>query len=264
MSGVALFAALGILAALATLAFGTVRGLAGRLEGAGAAAVARPSSDGLRTVARLCLGLSCIFALAALGELWLNLQGQERPPDLPRSSAWGALWVYVLALLAEWRLFGLAGAGRRAVAGWLLAGAGVLFLGIGLDAWASFHLPADAACVDGVLSIDATAPAVTALAALGLTLVPLSGVALRLAVPAAPPLSAAAASVAVAVWLQPVLPALGWLPLSLGAGAVLALLFVVSLFILGRASAQGPWAAAGGLSAYVGLSVGGCIVLGML
>ena len=263
MSGVALFAALGILAALATLACGTVRGLAGRLEGAGAAAVAPTSSDGLRTAARLCLGLSCVFALAALGELWLDLQRQERAPDLPRPSAWGALWVYVLALLAEWRLFGLAGAGRRAVAGWLLAGAGVLFLGIGLDVWASFQLPADAACADGVLAIDVTQPAVRILAALGLALVPLSGIALRLAVPTAPPLSAAAASVSVAVWLQPVLPALGWLPLSFGAGAGLALLLVASLFILGCAAARGPRAVAGGLSAYAGLSIGGCIVLGM-
>ena len=264
MSGVMLFAALGILAALATLACGTVHGLAGRLEGAGAASVARPSSDGLRTAARLCLGLSCVFALAALGELWLSLQAQENALDVPRPSAWGALWVYVLALIAEWRLFGLAGAGRRAVAGWLLAGAGVLFLGIGLDAWASFQLPADAACADGVLAIDATAPVVRTLAALGLALVPLSGVALRLAAPTAPPLSAAAVSVVVAVWLQPVLPGLGWLPLSLGAGAVLALLLVTSLLILGCAVARGSAAALGGLSAYVGLSIGGCIVLGIL
>lgn len=238
------FAALGIVAGIVTLACGR--------------------QNSLRVTARLCLGLSCLFAIAACGELWLSLQGQESALDMPRPSAWGALWVHALALLVEWWRLGLADAGQRVLAAWLLAGTGVLFLGIGLGAWAGVHLPTEIACPNGTLAIDATAPSVRAIAAFGLALVPLAGIALRLVRPAAPPLSAAAASVVVATWLQPILPALGWLPLSLGAGAAPALLIITGLIILGLTSVRGPWMTGTGLAIYFALGVGGCLVLGIL
>ena len=254
-SGVTLFAALGVLAGVATLACTAARVLVVQ-DGTTA-------SGALRAAARLCLGLACLFALAAAGESWLSLQGQAHEVVAPRPSAWGALWVHALALLVEWRLFGLQGAGRRVLAGWLLAGTGVLFLGIALGAWAGFHPLPGSACPEGTPVIDATAPAVRGLAALGLALAPLAGIALRLGGPAAPPLSAAAASVAVAVWLQPLLPALAWLPTSLGGGAVLALLLVVGLTVLGLTASRGPGVTGAGLAVYFALGVGGCLVPGI-
>ena len=264
ISGATLFAALGILAGIAALACGTVRAFAVRFEGVGTAPTDTPASGSLRAAARLCLGLSCLFALAAFGALWLGPEGRESALGLPRPSAWGALWVHVLALPVEWRLLGLPGAWRRALAGWLVAGVGVLFLGIGLGVWTGIDPHDRAACPDGTPAIDANALAVGAVAALGLALVPLSCLALRLARPAAPPLSAAGASVAAAVWLQPALPALGWLPTSLGGGAALALLLVAALTLPGFAASRGPGAAALGVSGYFALSVGGCLVLGIM
>ena len=254
-SGVTLLAALGVLAGVATLACTAARVLVAR-DGSTAAGA-------LRAAARLCLGLACLSALAAGGELWLSLQGQAREVVAPRPSAWGALWVHVLALLVEWRLFELPGAGRRVLAGWLLAGVGVLFLGVALGAWAGFHPLPGSACPEGAPVIDAAAPAVRGLAALGLALAPLAGIALRLGGPATPPLSAAAASVAAAIWLQPLLPALGWLPTSIGGGAVLALLLVAGMTALGLAASRGPGATGAGLAVYFALGVGGCLVLGI-
>ncbi|MCY4515177.1 MAG: hypothetical protein OXC69_08620 [Candidatus Tectomicrobia bacterium] len=259
MSGMAVFSALGILAGLATLVCKTAEAFAVHFEGTGVIRDARAASGALRVAARSCIGLACLFALAALGELWLSLQGQENALDTSSSTAWGALWVHVLALLVEWRVLGLPGAGYRVVAGWLLAGLGVLFLGIMLSAWISLDIVAGAACSEGGMAIGATESSVNALAAFGLALVPLTGVALRLAGPSAL-LSSAAASVVVAAWLRPVLPGLGWLPLS--SGGVLALLLVVSLLLLGHATARGWGTTVGGLLVYFGLTLTGCAVLG--
>ena len=261
ISGATLFAALGVLSGAVTLACGMVRAYASRPAGVVAAPAETPASRALRVAARLGLGLSCLFALAAFGELWLSRQGGESAPVGSRPTPWGALWVHVLALVVEWRRVGLPGAGRRALAGLLVGAVGVLFLGIGLGAWASIGLSAGAACPDGTPAIDAAAPVIGALAALGLALVPLSGIALRLAEPAVPPLSAGPAGVAMAVWLQPALPALEWLPTSLGAGAALALLLAVALALFGIAASRGPGATAVGVLAYFALSVGGGIVI---
>ena len=179
------------------------------------------------------------------------------------TAASGALWIYVLALLTEWRLVGLQDAGRRALVGLLLAVAGVLFLGIGLGAWASIDPSTVALCVDGAPAVDGNALPVRAVAALGLALVPLAGLALRFVSAADPPLSAAAASVAAAVWFQPVLPALGWLPLSFGGGAPLALLLTAALMLLTLVAGRGPASEAGGHLGYLVLCVGGCIMLGV-
>ena len=264
ISGVGLFAILGILAGIATLVLRTLRAPATVMEQRGTILFSGVSSGALQTAANLCLGFSCLFALAACGELWLSLQGQESQVGISASSAWGALWVYVLALLLEWRRLGLSGAGRRALSGWLLAGVGVLFLGISLGAWSSIHPVMDTACADGIRAIDATATKVGAVTALGLALVPLAGIALQGTVHKVPPLTTAAASVVLATWMQPVLPALGWLPLSLGAGAVLALLLALALSVLGLSVVRGPRLAVGGLSVYFVLSVGGCVLLGIL
>ena len=263
ISGPAFFAILGILAGIAALVLGTLRASSAGLERVGATLVDGTHSGALGVAARLCLGLSCLFALAACGELWLRLQGQDSQFEAPAPSVQGALWVYVLALLVEWRWFGLPSAGRRAVSGWLLAGAGVLFLGIGLGSWTALHQVTEIACADGRLAIDPAAPEVRAAASLGLALVPLAGVTLRVVHPAGPPLAAGAASVVVAVLLQPVLPSLGWLPLSLGAGAALAALLTVALLILGLAMDRGSGMTAGGLAAYFVLSVGGCLLLAL-
>ena len=179
------------------------------------------------------------------------------------TSASGALWIYVLALLAEWRLAGLQAAGRRTLAGLLPSAVGVLVLGIGLGAWASIDPSKVAACAAGAPAVDGNALTVRAVAALGLALVPLAGLALRLVSAADPPLSAAAASVVAAAWFQPVLPALGWLPLSFGGGAPLALLLAAALMLLSLVAGRGPVAEAGGYLGYLALCVGGCVVLGV-
>ena len=264
ISGLTLLAALGVLTAAATPIFGTVRAFVTRTE-----AVGKPRGDSAvsrhpRIAARLGPGLSCLFALAALGALWLSRQGPENTADVPHPAPWGALWAYALVLLVEWRLVGLPDAGRRTLAGLLPAGVGVLFLGIGLTAWMSPDSAAGAACQITASANDMNAWVTKGVAALGLALVPLAGIALGVIRMAEPPLSTAAASVAVAVWLQPVLPALGWLPISIGAGAPLAVLLVAALSVLGLAACRGPRATVGGLLGYFGLSVGGCMLLGSL
>ena len=67
-----------------------------------------------------------------------------------------------------------------------------------------------------------------------------------------------------AMWLQPLLPSLGWLPVSPGAGAPLAAVFVAALMLLGLMAARGPRATVAGIGLYFGLSVGGSHFLGTL
>ena len=264
ISGLTLLAALGVLAAAAAPACGTIRTFALRSEAVGKLPVDSSASRAPSVAARLCLVLSCLFALAAYGTLWLSQGGPESPFEVPHPVAWGALWIHVLVLLVEWRRIGLPDAGRRTLAGLLLAGAGVLFLGLGLTAWTNTDASAGAACVVGPLANDTSAWVVRAAAGLGLALVPLAGIALGLNRAADPPLSAAAASVAIAAWLQPALPALGWLPASVGAGAALAGLLVAALMVLGVAASRGPRVTAGGVVGYFALTVGGCTILGIL
>lgn len=190
--------------------------------------------------------------VAAFAELWTA-------PD----AAWGALWVYAVALVVEWRRSGLANAGTRALAGALLAGAGALLLGICLEVWAKGAPPPPFPCGGAGVAFDATV-GVRAAAALGLALVPLAGLALPFAGVRSPPLSVAAASVAMAAWLRPALPALEWLPVSVWAGAALAALLVGALALVGFAATRGPWAALAGLIAYYIVSVFGSLGLGKL
>ena len=184
--------------------------------------------------------------------------------DFPSPLAWGALWVHVGVLVVEWRLVGLPGAGRRAVVGLLVAGVGVLLLGVGLGAWMGIELPEGAVCQDGILAVDPNSLVVRSTSALGLALVPLAGIALRLVRLEEMPIAGAAVSVAVAAWLQPVLPVLAWLPTSLGAGVPLALLLVAALVVLSVAMRRGSVVAIGGLALYFVLSAGGGIVLGIV
>ena len=239
-SGLTLLAALGVLAAAAIPVFGTVRTFVTRTEAVGKPRVDPAFSRLPRIAARLGPRLSCLFALATSGALWLSRQGPENTAGVPHPAAWGALWAYALVLLVEWRLVGLPGAERRTLAGLLLAGAGVLFLGIGLTAWMSPDSAAGVACAVTASANDMGPVMTKVVAALGFALVPLAGIALGVIRMAEPPLSAAAASVAVAAWLQPALPALGWLPISIGTGAPLAVLLVAALSVLGLAACGGP------------------------
>lgn len=267
-SGMGLFAVFGLLFAVAALACGMARALLrgpivpARFPPAMPASTAWFSSDAWRAGARLCLGLSCLFAVAAFAESWSPPRDDATVSDAPMpSAAWGALWVYTFALLVEWRRSGLAAAGTRAFAGILLAGGGVLLLGVCLQTWAAAAPPLP--CGDAGLTIY-VATDVQAAAALGLALVPLAGAVLPFASVKAPPLSSAAASVAMGVWLQPALPALEWLPVSVWAGAALAALLVAALALVGVAATRGPWATATGLTVYYAVSVGGCLGLGAL
>ncbi|MDE0206078.1 MAG: hypothetical protein OXP66_08620 [Candidatus Tectomicrobia bacterium] len=260
ISGLGLFAVLGVLAGVASLALRTLCDSAIAVEQRGTVLFGGVSSVALRTATHLCLGFTCLFALAAGGELWLRLQAHEGQAGIPASSAWGALWVYVIVLVLDFRGTGLSGAGRRAFCGWLLAAVGVLLVGAGLGSWSSISVTADPACADGVTMIDATRIEVGAVG-LGLALVPLAGVALQGTQFKTPPLPIAAASVVLAIWMQPMLPAMGWLPLSAGAGAVVALLLVLALAILGLLAVRGPALAAVGVPAYFALSVGGFILM---
>lgn len=261
---VTIFAVLGVLFGIAALACGMARALIVRIDDAGTASVDPEASGAWRVGARLCLVLSCLCVLAAFGNAWVESQAPESASSTPMPASWGALWVYVLALLVEWSRSGLEVAGWRTLAGALLAGVGVLLVGVCLAAWATMNPPPVPECTGGSLSIDAGASAAGAVAALGLALVPLAGIALRLAKPAAPPLSAAAAGVVMAMWLQPTLPSLGWLPVSPGAGAPLAAVFVTALMLLGVMAARGPRAAVARMGLYFGLSVGGSHFLGTL
>ena len=258
-SSLALLAALGVSSAGAVAVCGLVPALSPPAEKRGRPPVYLAS----RAAARLCLGLSLLFALAAASELWLSRQDPESAFDLLGPSPWGALWIYPIVLLAECRLAGLRGAGQRALAGLLLAGAGVLYLGIGLTAWTNMDSPVPATHLAWTSVSDMNALVVGAVAALGLVLVPLAGIAVGVARPAEPPLSTAVASVAFAAWLQPTLPALGWLPVSPGAGAALAALLVAALVPLAFAASRGPRAMTGGVLATFAVSIGGCTILGV-
>lgn len=264
ITAVTLFAALGILFGIAALTCGMTRSFVSRTGGAGTASVDPKASGAWRAGARLCLVLSCLCVLAAFGNAWVESQVPESVSSPPMPASWGALWVYVLALLVEWNRSGLEVANRRTLAGALLAGVGVLLVGMCLAAWTTMSPPPVPECVGGSLSIDARASAAGSVAALGLALVPLGGIALRLAKPTVPPLSAAAACVVMAMWFQPTLPSLGWLPVSPGAGAPLAAVLVVALMLLGLMAAQGPRATVAGVGLYFGLSVGGSHLLGTL
>ena len=264
MSGLPLLAALGVLAAAATPACELVWASTLRIRAAGQSAATGSLAFGApKVAARICLGLSCVFALVAAGALWLSRQDSETTFDVAQPLPWGALWVYAFVLLLEWRLVGTRDAGRRALAGLLLAGVGVLFLGIGLSAWTHTGASVEFACPVSIPAQDLDAWWVRAVAALGLVLVPLAGIALGFNRAESPPLSAAPASVAIAAWLEPALPALGWLPTTGGAGAALAVLLVVALVVLGLAGSRGSRATLGGLLACFALSVGGCILLGI-
>ncbi len=264
MSGLPLLAALGVLTAAATPACEMVWASTIRIRAAcRSAATSSSTFEVPRAAARLCLGLSCVFALVSAGALWLSRQSPETTFDVAQPLPWGALWVYAFVLLLEWRLVGIRSAGRRALAGLLLAGVGVLFLGIGLGAWTSTVPSTELACPVSIPAQDLNAWWIRAVAALGLVLVPLAGIALGFNRAESPPLSAAPASVAVAAWLEPALPAFGWLPTTGAAGAALAALLVVALVVLGLAGARGSRATLGGLLACFALSVGGCILLGI-
>ena len=261
--GATLLAGLGILAAVAALACGLASGFVARHVDPASDAHASGQSKVLPGTARLCLGICALFALVVGLQIWMNPQATECWPEVPRSSAWGALCVYLIALLVEWRILGLSGAARRTITGWLLAGVGALFAGIALDSWAGLHVAASVVCEDGVSAITATSVGEMAAAALALALVPLAGMALRLAGPSGVAPSSAAATVAMAVWLQPQLISLGWLPDLLGGGA-LALLLVAAVIVLGKWTQRGTGATLCGIAGYFTLSVGGGIVLGVL
>ncbi len=259
-----LFEVASILLAAAALACGMVWVLVARVDGADTASVDPQASGAWRTGTRLCLALSCLFVPAALGKSWVEPQSPENASYTPIPANWGALWIYALSLPVEWSRSGLEGAGRRTLTGGLLAGVGILLLGMCLTAWTTLNPAPVPECADESPMIDAGALAVRSVAALGLALIPLAGIALRLASPIVPPLSAAAAGVAMAMWLQPTLPPLGWLPTSMGAGAALAGVFVAALMLLGWMAARGPISTMVGVGLYFGLSVGGSHFLGTL
>lgn len=197
-------------------------------------------------------GLACLFAVVAV--MW----AREANPGAQTAEAWGALWVYALALVIEWRRSGIEAAARRTLFSVVLAAGGVSLVGVCLLAW-GYAVPATA-CTN--LAIAPASPAVAAVAGLGLALLPLAGVACFGT--AVPPLSAAAACVVAAVWLQPALPPLAWLPTSPVAGAALAGTLVAATMIVGCTAARGAFAAIGGLTVYFAMSVGGGVLLGRL
>ena len=130
--------------------------------------------------------------------------------------------MYALLLVIEWRTAGVHGVGRRILVGAFLAGMGVLALGVGFEVWLKMLGLPMPVCEEGSPVINDVG--VEAAAVLGLTLASIAGPALRLVPLAELPLSTIAASVALATWMLPALPALGWLPTSIGGGAPLALL----------------------------------------
>ena len=225
-------------------------------------AAARP----FRSLAGLFLGLSFLFALLACAGIWvergIKRGGFENSTERSYPSAWGVLWVYAFVLVTEWRTTGLSGVGRRILVGAYLGGMGVLALGIGFEVWlnlVSLPLPM---CQDGSSVIEGSV--IKAAAALGLSLALIAGPALRFLPLADLPLSTTATSVAVATWMLPALPALGWLPTSVGGGAPLALVLFAALGILLRSCARDGRATVFGIAAYFVLGVGGCVALGTL
>ena len=257
------FAALSLAAAIAGVACGNVRG-AGfvALREHSGAAFSDAHAPSFRALAGLFLGLSFLFALLAGVGIWLERSGFDGTAERAYPSAWGALWVYALLLVIEWRTTGLHGVGRRILAGAFLAGMGVLAIGVGFEVWLKILALPLPACEDGVPVIEDAG--ISAAAALGLTLAPIAGPALRLLPLADLPLSTIAASVALATWMQPALPALGWLPTSFGGGAPLALILFAALWLLLRLCARGGAAGVLGLATYFALGVGGSVALGTL
>ena len=252
------FAMLSLAAAIAGVVCGNVRGAVFVLrEHSGAAA-----AQSFRALAGLFLGLSFLFALLASAGIWLERSGFDGSSDRAYPSAWGALWVYALLLVLEWRTTGLYGVGRRILVGAFLAGMGVLALGIGFEVWLKILALPLPACEDGSPTIQDAG--IKAAAVLGLTLAPIAGPALRFVPLADLPPSTIAASVAFATWMQPALPALGWLPTSIGGGAPLALVLYAALWLLLRACARGGSANVVGLATYFALGVGGSVALGTL
>ena len=257
--GATWFAALGVALAILGAVFGNVAAAAGAPRVGGSTLAAAKGPEGWRNLARLLLGLSFLLALLACGGLWLGQDEFEASIDTPYPSAWGALWVYAVLLAIEWRVAGLTSVGRRSLAGAYLGGMGVLALGVGFGVWlrlVSLPMPA---CEDGNPTIVAFG--MKAIAALALTLTPLAGPSLRRFPVTELPLSTVAAGVAIAAWMQPVLPALGWLPLSVGGGAPLALVLSAALLLLTFGAGRGGRATTLGLVAYFVLGTGGCLVL---
>lgn len=256
------FAALSLAAGIMGAVCGSVRGTAFVLQEHSGAAAMDTAAGSFRPLAILFLGLSFLFALLACAGLWLERGGLEESTDRTYPSAWGVLWVYALLLVIEWRMAGLSGVGRRILVGAFLGGMGALALGIGFEVWlklVSLPLPA---CEDGTPVIEDAG--IKAAAALGLSLVPIAGPALRLVLLVDLPLSTIAASVVVATWMQPALPALGWLPTLVGGGAPLALVLFAALWTLRRSYERGEPAMTLGIVAYFALAVGGCVALGTL
>lgn len=257
------FAALSLAAVIAGVVCANVRG-------AGFVVLRKPSGaarfDGqtpsFRALPGLFLGLSFLFALLAGAGLWLERSSFDGASERAYPSAWGALWVYALLLVIEWRTTGLHGVGRRILAGAFLGAMGVLTLGVGFDVWLKLLAMPLPACEDGSPVIKDAG--LKSAAALGLTLAPIAGPALRLLPLAELPLSTIAASVALATWMQPALPALGWLPTAIGGGAPLALVLFVGLWLLLRLYARGVAAGVLGLAAYFAIGVGGSVALGTL
>lgn len=256
------FAALSLAAGIVGVACANLRGGAFVLQEQPGAATGEPASRSFRWLAGLLLGLSFLFALLVCAGLWVERGGLDGSADRAYPSAWGALWVYALLLLIEWRTAGLSGVGQRMLIGAFLGGIGVLALGIGLEVWLKLVPLPLPACGDGSPVIEDAG--IDAAAALGLSLALIAGPALRLLPLADLPLSTIAASVAVATWMQPALPALEWLPTSVGGAAPLALVLSAAILPLLRSCARGGRASALGLAAYFVLAVGGCVALGTL
>ena len=255
---VMLFTLFGILFGITDFACRRARAFGARIGDANMVSVNSKTFGAWRAGARLRLVLSCSCVLAAIWDAGTEAQALESASSVPTLASWGALWVYILTLLVEWSRSGLEVAVRRALVGVLLAGVGVLLIGLCLTAvWTS--------CTGNYLEIDAGGSAAAgAVAALGLTLTPLAAIALRLVKPAAPLLSVAAAGVVMAIWLQPMLPLLRCLPVSHFAGAPLAAIFVAALMLLGGMAARGPRMTGAGIVLYIVLSVGGSYMLGTL
>lgn len=269
MDAVTLFASLAIAAGFAAMACTALQMVFDRAGAEPDRAMPEPSPRfAPRVTARLLIGLACLAAFGAFLGTWMEAMATADEGAVQVGPAWGALWVYVVAMLTEWRLLGLNAAAQRALGGAILATVGVLLLGLFLDLWTVLAPPAMLVCEEGELVLDVADPIVVGVAALGLSLVPLSGAAFsRLHAGRggrAIPLSTAAATVVVAIWLQPLLGRLGWLPFEVAAGAPLAFLLAGGLVPLGLAMPRGHTVTAIAAVAYLGLGVIGCLLLAKL
>ncbi len=258
-----LFAALG----LATVIMGVV---CGNLCGTGFAVIRGSSginfsnahAPSFRRLTSLFLALSLLLALIAASGIWLERSGFEGASERAYPSAYGALWVYALLLLIDWRMTGPSGVGRRILVGAFLAGMGVLALGVGFEVWLKFLALPMPTCEAGTPVIESAG--LKAAATLGMTLVLIAGPALRLLPLTDLPVSTIAASVVLATWLQPMLPALGWLPTAIGGGAPMVVILFVGLWLLQRLNARSRTVGSLGLAVYFTLGVGGGLGLGTL